>query len=155
MENNTPTLKDKINSFKNTWKHLESGQKVSLSMMLVLLVAIPVGVILSLSPTRLFSRAFPNTIPITSPVTPPDTPPPTRTILLNSASGKSCNALCSERNLTCQSVGTDSNATNGKSWQTYKNSCAEVTIACDGKLKKTGNRLCFGNTQPWTNCLCQ
>ncbi len=161
MDNTTDiTRSHKIRSFKRTWKLLSAEQRVSLSMLLVLLVAIPVGVLISLSPTRLFSRAY---LPTTPPVTPPTntpmitlvvTPTPSSVILLNSSTGKSCTTICQELALNCTNVGTDIIATNGKSWQSYKNSCAEIVTTCDGKMKKTSGKSCLGNTQPWTNCAC-
>ncbi len=173
MENSSKNINYKFQSFKTTWKVLTADQRISLSMLMILLVAIPVGVLVSLGPTNLFSRAYlPVTPPISSPISPTETDVPTPTltttpteypiltitptmsVVLNSSSGKSCTYLCAQRGLTCQSVGTDSNATNGKSWQLYKNSCAEILVACDGSMKKTANKSCSGNSQPWTNCKC-
>lgn len=260
----------KNNKYLNSevWRNLSSHQKINLSMMLLMLVALPVAVFVALGPTRLFSRAFlPVTPPVTSTSTPfptpvyeptlvitteafidgfegesyrnffyaeargyrtdpvltltaenlppglsvppalcgtssPEgtpsvkriecaldgtpatagfysinivvsdnegrtvnkvvflrvtrsgTPTPTPRLVLNSASGKSCSTLCSQVGLQCRSVGTDLAGTNGKSWQSYKNSCAEILTSCDGSMKKSGNRTCSGNSQPWTYCKC-
>lgn len=136
------------------WHKLAGSQKVSLLTMFALLITLPLGVMVSLSPTRLSSKAF---LPITPPITEGITPTPSVTgvLILNSASGKSCKTLCEESNLSCQSVGTDIGASNEKSWQFYRGNCAEIATACDGKMKKTANKVCGNDEQPWTLCSCK
>lgn len=71
-----------LESYKSTWLNLSLDQKVSLSILLVLLVSLPVGIFLSLKPTGFLSWAsIPSTPPTTMPITstPTITLPPTPT----------------------------------------------------------------------------
>lgn len=165
MNNVVAVLKDDVKSFREGWKFLPVEQKISLISMLFLLISLPLGILLSITPTKLFSRAgFPITSPISNYQT--STPRPSLTVtpqptiplyrnVLNSASGYSCDSLCQKQNMTCLSVGTNPIATNGYAWRSYRNSCAEISIACDAVMKKTAKKSCSGNAQPWTICRCQ
>lgn len=60
-------VKQELKDFFHRWKLAGLPQKGAVISLLLLLVALPVGVMLALQPTKLFSRA---TYPVTPPVTP-------------------------------------------------------------------------------------
>lgn len=112
---------------------------------------------------ELRSRAFD---PYASPY--PTTPPPPggtikpnpkpRYIVLNSASNKSCSAVCAELGARCSSVGTTLTAegkANGKMATKTLGSCELKNATCSTVMKPVGPPgTCFGQTPEWTFCGC-
>ena len=71
-------LAGKAGDFKTVWQKINLSQRVSLAAMLFLLLTLPLGIILSLSPIKnLIGRA---NYPATPPSTPPNTVTPTYVI---------------------------------------------------------------------------
>jgi hypothetical protein len=94
---------------------------------------------------------------------PSPTPTPTPTevgyqIILNSATGKSCNEICGDAGLTCSSAGWDSDALNGKAHLFFNQKCYDYTIPpgqnCTTKMMSLF-KTCSGHETSWTNCRCE
>lgn len=67
--------KSNLVKVKSIWGKLDKTQKISVLSLLFLLLALPLGVLVALSPVKLFSRAsLPVTPPISIPVTPTSSP---------------------------------------------------------------------------------
>lgn len=94
---------------------------------------------------------------------------PIYSVFLNEATGKTCSQVCSEKSMTCQSIGTDSEAGNGTYYDdtyTYwldskyvcSNPYANPSLACsDSYFSMTGGGplSCGGHKTKWTNCRCK
>lgn len=91
------------------------------------------------------------------------TPTPTPTsiqtppeVILNSATGKTCNSLCPEKKpgTVCIDVGNDINATNNYKWAYANNQCTTKSgINCNTVISYTNN-ICHNQASDWTNCKC-
>lgn len=94
-------------------------------------------------------------------------PIPSTTVLPNSASGKSCNDICSFKSGNCISVGLNSTATDGGMYSFFadpshpdQNHCAlrsSNVAKCNTVMidrKQTLPSTCGGNRADWTNCRC-
>jgi C1A family cysteine protease len=120
-----------------------------------------VGISPSSTPTPTLIPTFTPT-PTSAPIsTPTPTPTPTEVgyqIILNSATGKSCNEICGDAGLTCTSAGWDSDALNGKAHLFFNQKCYDYTIPpgqnCTTKMMSLF-KTCSGHETSWTNCRCE
>ena len=109
------------------------------------------------TPTRVPTQSPTNT-PTLAPTRAP-TPTPTSsggaTIVLNSATGKTCTTVCSDLVKTCSSVGLDSQATNGNAWgyDSIRGCFSPILINCSNNMRDAG-RVCSGQQANWTQCRC-
>jgi hypothetical protein len=82
---------------------------------------------------------------------------PEEKIILNSATGKTCNDLCQKQSMACSSVGTNALADNGLMWRltagTSGGCQSQSNISCGISMAET-ETTCSGNKAWWTNCYC-
>lgn len=78
-------------------------------------------------------------------------------VILNSATGLTCNQVCNNNGLSCASVGTDAGGTNAV-YYIYYDACIPAFDAgtCATEMVPLPLApLCYGHQPLWTNCLCQ
>lgn len=84
--------------------------------------------------------------------------PKPRYIILNSASNKSCSAVCAGLDARCTAVGTTlttEGKANGKIATKTLDTCQLKAATCDTVAKQVGPPgPCFGQTPEWTFCGC-
>lgn len=75
-------------------------------------------------------------------------------VILNSATGKSCNTLCTENGYdSCISIGTDAGGTDGGIWTGFDGDCYPSSGDCTFSFWPSYS-ICSGHWTDWTNCLC-
>lgn len=82
--------------------------------------------------------------------TPTDVPP---TIVLNSASGKTCTTMCNDLSLSCLSVGTSPPYDQSNVYIRLAG-CYEIAASCGWSTFSFGG-TCLGIQSTWTYCKCQ
>lgn len=74
-------------------------------------------------------------------------------VVLNSATWRTCNSICSDYSLSCSSVGTNPDGTGNNQWRRFAG-CFQVAANC-GSLMGGPGGLCAGSQTRWTNCRCE
>jgi endonuclease/exonuclease/phosphatase family metal-dependent hydrolase len=96
-------------------------------------------------------------IPTNTPIPTPTLPPEEVEVILNSATGKTCDSICWDggKRKSCISIGTDSEGTNSKYARKYFGNCAETSGGTCSIGMFDGSDTCFDHKTEWTNCRCQ
>ena len=155
-------MREKIEEFRRFLNSCSLAQnKVILISLIIVLLSIPLTVLAVLTYTTIFPRAAiqpltPPFPPTPFPPKPTPTPIPEVSIILNSASGQTCDQICQQQNATCESIGTDDKSLNGYyvSVDEQKNCVTFSGFGCRQIMRTDRQKVCGGHITEWTNCRC-